>query len=301
MATPITSLTVTKLGSRIGARIEGVRLGGELDRAVVEQIRQALLRHRVIFFRGQQHLDDDQHYAFGKLFGSPMAHPASQYFGDTDLRITRVDASDKANVWHTDITFLPNFPKMSILRAITLPSYGGSTLWASTVAGYESLPDPLKRLTENLRAMHSNRVVQHEHSKPAQPAGDAAESWQIFAATEFRTEHPVVHVHGETGERALLAGGAVSGIVGLDSYESAVLFELIQRRITMPENTVRWDWQAGDVAIWDNRATQHYAIHDYDDQPRRMHRVTLMGDPPVDVHGVPSRAISGPVFEPLES
>src|SRR6185312_6950320 len=120
MASPTTSLKATKLGSRIGARIDGVRLGGDLDRATAEQINQALLRHRVIFFRGQHHLDDDQHYAFGKLFGRPMAHPASEYFGAADLRITEIDASDKANVWHTDITFLPNFPKMSILRAVSL-------------------------------------------------------------------------------------------------------------------------------------------------------------------------------------
>ncbi|HYB80059.1 MAG TPA: TauD/TfdA family dioxygenase, partial [Mycobacterium sp.] len=93
MATPTTSLTVTKLGSRIGARINGVRLGGDLDGAMVEQIHQALLRHRVIFFREQHHLDDDQHYAFAKLFGTPMAHPASQYMGVSDPRITQIDAS----------------------------------------------------------------------------------------------------------------------------------------------------------------------------------------------------------------
>jgi len=305
MATPTTSLTVTKLGSRIGARINGVRLGGDLDGAMVEQIHQALLRHRVIFFREQHHLDDDQHYAFAKLFGTPMAHPASQYMGVSDPRITQIDASDRANVWHTDMTFLPNFPKVSVLRTVSLPSYGGSTMWASTVAAYAALPDPLKRLTENLRAVHTNHTVHHDHDdNPAnsqEPPSDEQKSWQAFAATEFRTDHPVVHVHGETGERALLSGGALSAFVGLDSYESQVLLEVIQRRITSPENTVRWNWESGDVAIWDNRATQHYAIHDYDDQPRRMHRVTLIGEPPVDVHGIPSRSISGPVFEPLES
>jgi taurine dioxygenase len=301
MATPTTSLTVTKLGSRLGARIDGVRLDGDLDHATVEQINQSLLRHRVIFFRDQHHLDDDQHYAFGKLLGRPIAHPASQYFGAADVRITMIDASDKANVWHTDMTFLPNFPKMSILRAVSLPTYGGSTLWASTVAAYEALPDPLKRLTEDLRAVHSNRKVHQDRSHGPEPPGDEHNAWQNFVATEFRTEHPVVHVHNETGERALLSGGALSSFVGLDSYESQMLFELLQRRITLPENTVRWNWESGDVAIWDNRSTQHYAVHDYDDQPRRMHRVTLVGEPPVGIHGVPSQSISGPAFEPLES
>ena len=97
---------------------------------------------------------------------------------------------------------------------------------------------------------------------------------QAFEKPDFRTEHPVVRVHPETGERSLLAGDFVRSFVGLDSHESSVLLELLQRRITMPENTIRWNWEHGDVAIWDNRATQHRAIDDYDDQPRLMHRVT---------------------------
>ncbi|RZI07595.1 TauD/TfdA family dioxygenase, partial [Staphylococcus aureus] len=94
-----------------------------------------------------------------------------------------------------------------------------------------------------------------------------------------------------------LAGDFVRSFVGLDSHESRVLFEVLQRRITMPENTIRWNWAPGDVAIWDNRATQHRAIDDYDDQHRLMHRVTLMGDVPVDVYGQASRVISGAPME----
>lgn len=120
---------------------------------------------------------------------------------------------------------------------------------------------------------------------------------QVFEKPDFRTEHPVVRVHPETGERTLLAGDFVRSFVGLDSHESRVLFEVLQRRITMPENTIRWNWAPGDVAIWDNRATQHRAIDDYDDQHRLMHRVTLMGDVPVDVYGQASRVISGAPME----
>jgi taurine dioxygenase len=123
----------------------------------------------------------------------------------------------------------------------------------------------------------------------------------VFEKTDFRTEHPVVRVHPETGERTLVAGDFVRGFVGLDNYESQVLLELLQRRITQPENTIRWNWQAGDVAIWDNRATQHRAIDDYDDQHRLMHRVTVMGDVPVDVHGRRSRVISGAPLQALET
>jgi len=108
-------------------------------------------------------------------------------------------------------------------------------------------------------------------------------------------------VHPEIGERTLLAGDFVRGFVGLDSHESGVLLELLQRRITLPENTIRWNWANGDVAMWDNRATQHRAIDDYDDQPRLMHRVTLMGDVPVNVRGERSRVVSGAPLEALAS
>jgi alpha-ketoglutarate-dependent taurine dioxygenase len=299
MSTPTTSLTVTRLGSGIGARIEGVHLGGDMRPACIDDIYQALLRHKVIFFRGQHHLDDEQQYRFARLLGRPVGHPAATAFGLANARILPIDSElgVKANRWHTDMTFLPNFPKASILRAVRLPGYGGSTLWASTVAAYHALPDPLKHLAENLWALHSNRfdyaALAHFASDDQKAKADA------FAATEFRTEHPVVHVHPETGERGLLAGYFVAGFLGLDSYESQVTLELLQRRITMPENTIRWSWEPGDVAIWDNRATQHCAVDDYDNQPRRMHRVTLAGEAPADIHGRTSRAISGPIWEPV--
>ena len=264
--------TVTRLGSRIGARVDGVRLGGDLDTATVCEIRRALFAYRVIFFRGQLHLDDDQQLAFARLLGTPIANPAAH-------RTRR----GRPTFWHTDLAYFANYPAASILRPVNLPTYGGSTLWASTAAAYEELPGPLKVLTENLWALHTNRYdyVMTETVTDQRQAPD------------FRTEHPVVRVHPETGERTLLAGAFVRGFVGLDSHESSVLLELLQRRITTANNTIRWNWELGDVAIWDNRATQHRAVDDYDDQHRLMHRVTLMGDVPVDIHGQTSRMISG--------
>jgi alpha-ketoglutarate-dependent sulfate ester dioxygenase len=295
-----TPITVTKLGSRIGARLDGVRLGGDLDAATVDEIHGALLRHRVIFFRGQHHLDDDEQLAFARLLGTPIGHPAAKYLAAENAPIITPINSDygKANRWHTDVTFVANPFAASILRAVTLPSYGGSTLWASTAAAYAALPEPLKYLAENLWALHSNRFdyVVTETMTDEQRAFREA-----FEKPDFRTEHPVVRVHPETGERTLLAGNFVLGFLGLDSHESHTLLELLQRRITMPENTIRWNWEPGDVAIWDNRATQHRAIDDYDDQYRLMHRVTLMGDVPVDVHGQRSRVVSGAPLEAIAS
>ncbi|BBY07361.1 TauD/TfdA dioxygenase family protein [Mycobacterium noviomagense] len=293
-------ITITKLGSRIGARVDGVRLRGDLDSAAVDTIRRALLGHRVIFFRGQHHLDDAEQLAFARLLGTPIGHPAAKYLAAENAPVITPINSEygKATRWHTDVTFVANYPAASILRAVELPSYGGSTLWASTAAAYAALPEPLKCLTENLWALHSNRFdyIRAEALSEEQRAFQEA-----FEKPDFHTEHPVVRVHPETGERTLLAGNFVRGFVGLDSHESHVLLELLQRRITMPENTIRWNWEYGDVAIWDNRATQHRAVDDYDDQRRLMHRLTLMGDVPVDVHGQPSRVISGAPLQAIAS
>jgi taurine dioxygenase len=296
-------VTVTKLGSRIGARLDGVRLGGDLDPATVGEIRQALLAHKVIFLRGQHHLDDQQQLAFAGLLGTPIGHPAAAVLASKNAPIITPINSDygKATRWHTDVTFAANYPAASILRAVTLPSYGGSTLWASTAAAYEHLPEPLKYLVENLWALHTNRY-DYVTTESAMSMTDAQRAFrQAFEKPDYRTEHPVVRVHPETGERTLLAGDFVRSFVGLDNHESSVLLELLQRRITMPENTIRWNWEQGDVAIWDNRATQHRAIDDYDGQHRLMHRVTLMGDVPVNVHGERSRVVSGAPLEVLAS
>ncbi|AKN18057.1 TauD/TfdA dioxygenase family protein [Mycobacterium haemophilum] len=289
------AISVTKLGSRIGARIDGVQLGGDLDPATVGEIRQALLAHRVIFCRGQHHLDDEQQLAFAGLLGTPIGHPAAAVLAAQNAPIITPINSDygKATRWHTDVTFAANYPAASILRAVTLPSYGGSTLWASTAAAYDDLPEPLKWLVDNLWALHTNRYDYVTPESVASLTDAQREFRQAFENPDFRTEHPVVRVHPETGEPTLLLGNFVRGFVGLDSHESSVLLELLQRRITMPENTIRWNWEPGDVAIWDNRATQHRAIDDYDNQPRLMHRVTLMGDVPVNVHGQRSRVVSG--------
>ena len=166
------TLTVTQLGSRIGARIDDVRLAGDLDTDTVGQIRDALLRHKVIFFRDQHHLDDAEQHAFATRIGTPIAHPAVQQ--ENMPVITPINSDyGKANRWHTDVTFVADYPAASILRAVTLPSYGGSTLWASTAAAYQALPEAQTDDQKSHRAR--------------------------FEKIDFRTEHPVVRVHPETG------------------------------------------------------------------------------------------------------
>jgi alpha-ketoglutarate-dependent sulfate ester dioxygenase len=182
-------------------------------------------------------------------------------------------------------------------RAITVPEAGGDTLWANTATAYEALPAPLKILFENLRAIHSNdydyaAVFGDTNAKKL------GQHREVFASTVYQTEHPVVRVHPETGERTLVVGHFVQRFVGLDSADSQRLFSILQDHITRPENTVRWRWQAGDVAIWENRATQHRAIADFGLQPRHLRRATIAGTTPVGIDGRKSRAIKpGPELQ----
>jgi taurine dioxygenase len=183
-------------------------------------------------------------------------------------------------------------PAISVLRGVTLPPYGGNTVWANTVAAYDALPAPLQALVNGLWAVHTNSYDYAQRDEENEQP-DANYTRDEFVSQLFETRHPVVRVHPETGERSLVLGHFVKNFVGLNSSESTALFHLLQNRITRLENTIRWTWQRGDVAMWDNRATQHYAVADFDSEPREMRRITVAGDVPVSVDGRPSEVIHG--------
>jgi taurine dioxygenase len=273
-------LDIVPVGGRIGAEIRGVRLGGDLDDQTVAAIRAALVRHKVIFFRDQTHLDDEAHEAFAARLGEPLAHPTVPVAeGSRFLLELNSKEGEAASAWHTDITFLPAYPSASILRAIVIPPAGGDTLWANGATAYADLPPPLKALVERLRAIHTN-AYDYAASRPDASADQVKRHREVFASTVYETEHPVVHIHPETQERVLLLGNFVKSFVGLNREDFARIFGVLQDHITKPENTVRWRWTPGDVAIWDNRATQHYAVMDYPPCHRRMDRATVVGDRP---------------------
>jgi taurine dioxygenase len=285
-------VTVSQVGGRIGARIDGVRLGPDLAPETVAAIRAALLEHKVVFFSGQHHLDDDSHCGFAELMGPlTTAHPTVNTGSKRVFKVT-ADQGMAANAWHTDVTFVDRVPAISVLRAVTLPPYGGNTVWANTVRAYDDLPVPLKALVDALWAVHTNSYdYAQQDEDSARP--DANYSRADFVSQLFETEHPVVRVHPETGERSLVLGHFVKQFSGLNGRESAALFNLLQNRVTKLENTIRWTWQPGDVAMWDNRATQHYAVADFGTEPREMRRITVAGDVPVSIDGRPSRVLRG--------
>ncbi|PVE52662.1 taurine dioxygenase [Arthrobacter sp. TPD3018] len=294
-------LDIVPVAGKIGAEIRGVALSGDLDDLTIAAIQQALGRHKVIFFRGQPHLDDETHEAFAARLGEPLAHPTVPVAeGSRFLLELNSREGEAASQWHTDITFLPAFPAASILRALVIPPAGGDTLWANTVAAYEGLPPALKALVEDLRAVHTN-AYDYASARPEASADAIRRHREVFASTVYETEHPVVHVHPVTGEKALLLGNFVKNFVGLNREDSNRVFQILQDQITKPENTVRWRWQPGDVAIWDNRATQHRAIADFGRQKRHLRRATIAGSVPVALDGAHSRAVKPePLLEAAE-
>ncbi|HYQ16949.1 MAG TPA: TauD/TfdA family dioxygenase [Polyangiaceae bacterium] len=280
------SVEVLPVAGKIGAEIRGVRLSADLSTAARGQIRDAWLKHKVIFFRNQQHLDEAAQESLATLFGAPpVGHPTVPAIDGTRF-ITELDSrhGGRANSWHTDVTFVDAYPRASILRALVVPTAGGDTTWANTAAAYQDLPPELRELADKLWAVHTNEY-DYQARRNSRSAEDLKYHEEVFTSTVYETEHPLVRVHPETGERTLLLGHFVKKIIGLSSHDSAHLFQVFQDHITRLENTVRWRWAVGDVAVWDNRATQHYAINDYGDQHRLVRRVTVDGDVPVGVDG----------------
>jgi taurine dioxygenase len=294
---PASPLDIRPVTGRIGAEIRGVDLSRDLDDETVAAIDAAVIRHKVVFFREQHGLDDTSHEDFAARFGEPVAHPTvpvaagSRYLLELDSR-----EGFAASSWHTDVTFVPAYPKGSILRALTIPEAGGDTVWANTETAYESLPEPLRQLANSLRAIHTN---DYDYAAALGAGGVTSEAQAkltrehkaVFASTVYETEHPLVRVHPVSGQRGLLLGHFVREIVGLNRADSQAIINVLQAHITREENVVRWRWQAGDVAFWDNRATQHRAVADFALQRRTLRRATVHGEVPVGIDGRPSRAI----------
>lgn len=299
MAIATTALDVQPLSVHIGAEIRGVDLSNTLSQEEVQEIRAALLKWKVVFFRGQ-HLDHRQQIAFARQFGEPtLGHVV---FGNDDAHpeIYSVAKHRKANRyqgqamvrpwtgWHADITAAINPPSASILRGDIIPPYGGDTQWTNLVAAYHSLSPTLRSFLDGLRAIH--------RFAPPQGVESSEEYEALIRRRTLVSEHPLVRVHPETGERALYVSPSfLKSIVGLTPRESQHLLELLWEHAVRTEFTVRFKWEAGSVAFWDNRSTAHLAPTDIFDTDfdRQLYRVTLVGDVPVGVDGTPSTSLEG--------
>ena len=252
-------LSVTRLAGALGAEVRGLSLASVTPDDITT-IKSLLLDHLVLFFP-DQHLDIDSHVAFGRNFGELESHPnLNNPFTQHD-EVFELAASHGglADEWHSDITFQQHPALFSILNMITCPSVGGDTLWTSAYAAYEALSPPLKDLCEGLTALHDAAP----HGKP-----------------EISAIHPVVRVHPDTQRKVLFINEHFTRrIVELSHQESRLLLDYLIKWIASPRFTVRYRWQEGTIAMWDNRCTQHFVLSDFSEQ-RVIQRVTVMGDTP---------------------
>jgi len=296
---PETAVRVTPLSTHIGAEIHGVDLTQPLSTDEIVAIRAALLRWKVVFFRDQP-LTHAGQVAFARQFGDlTVGHPV---FGHVDghpevYSIAKRRQANRfegqANLrpwsgWHTDVTAAVNPPAASILRGVTIPPYGGDTQWTNLVAAYQALSAPMRQFVDGLRGIH--RFT-------APPGATATKEYKdLVERASLLSEHPLVRVHPETGERALYVSPSfLKSLKGFSSRESQQILELLWEHVVRPEFTVRFKWEPNSVAFWDNRSTAHLAPVDIFDLEfdRQLYRVTLVGDVPIGPDGQPSIALEG--------
>ena len=272
-----TRIEIRPLTLAIGAEVGGVDLRLPLADDEVSVIRQALLDHLVLFFR-DQHIDDDQHLAFALRFGPLDVSPLATRYQDSPSVVVLDQTNPKgegADEWHSDNTFLAHPPMGSILRAERLPAVGGDTCFASMYAAYEALSKPMQALVDSLTAVH-------DITKPLQKAIRDGHSTLDLAETQAKcppVEHRVAVTHPETGRKAIFVNrNSTTHIVGVSERENDLLLPFLLDHVRSPEFQCRFHWGPGSIAMWDNRAVQHYAVADYQER-RVMRRVTIAGPP----------------------
>jgi len=274
------ALHIRPIAGAIGAEIHGVDLADDLPDETIGAIRQALLDHCVIFFRGQE-LTSERYLGFAQRFGEPIEYPFVRGI-DRFPVITPVVKlpEEKINfggVWHADTTYLDEPPMATMLLAREVPAYGGDTLFANMVMAYETLSLGIKRMLDGLAGISDSAKADGSRTREdrARDTPNAAAPGRLVA------EHPAVRVHPETGKKALYVNSAHTvRFKGMTEEESAPILTYLFGHLSRPEFTCRFSWAAGSLAFWDNRSAQHNAVNDYPGHRRVMHRITFRGDRP---------------------
>lgn len=270
-------LAIKPITGHVGAIIEGVDLR-RTSSGLVKSIRQAILDHGVVFFRGQDQLTLEELATFVSQFGALQPDffqgrdaPLSTAAREFDIAPVR----DGTALWHSDFTFFHEPPVFTGLRSVRLPPVGGDTCWASLYAAYDALSEPIRRSLDGLTAVHTM-----ERTSASVPS--LVDRYAVARAVYGdNAEHPVVITHPETGRKALYVFEAnTMRINGVSALESRHLLNMLFEHLRSPLFSMRWTWKPHDVALWDNRALQHYATPDYEGE-RVMQNVRTVGERPV--------------------
>jgi taurine dioxygenase len=279
---------ISKIAGSLGAEVRGLDLARPLSEAQAEALRAALAEHLVLFLRDQC-LDMPAQKRATEIFGPVQRVPYVQGSAeDPDVVAVLKEAEERkigvfGGDWHSDFSFLERPPAGSLLHAVEVPPYGGDTLWSNQVEAFETLPDDLRALVEERGAVHVGKP--HGVKWAPKPGSNLSRSIQMQRGdpeADRERVHPAVRRHVTSGRRALFVNPVyVTRLEGMSEAESAPILERLARHAIRPEFTCRWRWRDGDLAIWDNRATLHYAINDYDGHRRLLHRTTFAGEAPV--------------------
>ncbi|GLQ07131.1 TauD/TfdA dioxygenase family protein [Sneathiella chinensis] len=270
MPSDFTHFQVTPANPTIGGHISGIDLNADLSDDVYAELKAALHRYKVIFFRNQD-LSTDKYLKLGQHFGELENH---EFFPSLDgvpeiQVITAEGGNTGVDRWHADVTFRPNPSAASILRARDIPPIGGDTMWLCSNAAFRGLSEPLQELVLKLEAIHDMRMGMTGYLDPDVVEKNARENPP--------RRHPAVIAHPVTGAPLLFVNSIwTSGFAGLSKNESDMLLQLLMDHVKSPEYQVRFKWEVNSIAIWDNLATQHYALGDYSYR-RVMNRMVVGG------------------------
>ena len=267
---------IRKLTGVIGAEISGIDLAQPLDPEAVQTVRRALNENLVVFFRNQKPLSPDEHVRVGRYFGTldiSEIHPNPTERPEVLVLDQVAPKGAGADSWHRDRTYLEAPPMGSILQCMMKPEVGGDTCWASMYQAYDELSKPFQDLVDGLSALHSIAPLAAKSQLVQKTLGEKINTWPTAI-------HPLVEVHPETGRKALnINANWTTQIVGVNKAEGDALLNFLFDHVKRPDFHVRFSWNVGDVAFWDNRTTLHCAIADYSSR-RIMKRVAIVGHKP---------------------
>jgi len=277
-------IAIEPVSGALGAEVSGIDVAEPMTDLQQDTLREAFLKHQVLFFRNQK-LTPQQQLTFTSVFGEPDTYPFMVGLPDTpeviDIVKTEADSVNFGGSWHSDTSYLPQPALGTVLYAVEVPAHGGDTLFANTEQAYDALSSGMKELLDGVIGVYDSNHGYGGSRKKALGKLELMSERYDESSDSFVSEHPVIRTHPETGRKSIYVGkGHTSHLKNMNYDESRPIITWLAEHIVKPEFTCRLRWTPGAIAVWDNRSTQHFAINDYAGKRRHMRRVTMKGDTP---------------------